>query len=212
MCVLLFSFIRSILSLTPVSSRTNPDEFPHLASSWIKDVRISSGSQVLSWLYSVFWVCSHFDSSVCLVVLSSEPQQRRKKKKKTRAWGWHSSRGCKTRVFYWHHWAGSLQGGGGGWGALWSKPNMPRHMKRPGWPFPLRRLDAKAQATGRSQQRWAWLWEASLGAGERAGLGATLAPRLIFIHSLAPPCLISGHPERADIRTTWSEEKTTAHF
>lgn len=49
-------------------------------------------------------------------------------------------------------------------------------------------------------------------AGERAGLGATLAPRLIFIHSLAPPCLISGHPERADIRTTWSEEKTTAHF
>lgn len=84
MCVLLFFFffIRSILSLTPVSSRTNPDEFPHLASSWIKDVRISSGSQVLSWLYSVFCVCSHFDSSVCLVVLSSEPQQRRKKNQK----------------------------------------------------------------------------------------------------------------------------------
>lgn len=101
MCVLLFFFffIRSILSLTPVSSRTNPDEFPHLASSWIKDVRISSGSQVLSWLYSVFCVCSHFDSSVCLVVPSSEPQQRRKKKKKNQGMGMTQQQGVQNQSF-----------------------------------------------------------------------------------------------------------------
>lgn len=212
MCVLLFSFIRLILSLTRFPQELTQMSFhtSHQAGSKTSGsaagVKFSPGCTVCS-------ECAHILTHQFVWLCCPASHSRgEKKKKKTRAWGWHSSRGCKTRVFYWHHWAGSLQGGGGGWGALWSKPNMPRHMKRPGWPFPLRRLDAKAQATGRSQQRWAWLWEASLGAGARAGLGATLAPRLIFIHSLAPPCLISGHPERADIRTTWSEEKTTAHF
>lgn len=39
---------------------------------------------------------------------------------------------------------------------------------------------------------------------ECAGLGATLTPSSSL--STHWPCLISGHPERADIRTTWSEE------
>lgn len=170
---------------TPVSSTTNPDEFPHLASNWIKDVRISSGSQALSWLYSVFWVCSHFDSSVCLVVLSSEPQQRRKKKQKNQGMGMTQQQGVQNQSFLLAPLSWEPSGRRRGVRSAVEKPDMPRHMKRPGWPFPLRRLDAKAQATGRSQQRWAWLWERASGR-ERAGLGATLAPRLIFIHSLAP--------------------------
>lgn len=43
-------------------------------------------------------------------------------------------------------------------GTCWAlKPHIPQQYERPGWPFPLRRLDARAQASSRSEQRGAWL-------------------------------------------------------
>lgn len=60
---------------------------------------------------------------------------------KTREWEWHSSKGCNQREWLWRWWCVG-------------EPNMLRHIKRLGWPFRLRPLDAKTRAAGRLQQIW----------------------------------------------------------
>lgn len=172
--------------------------------TWIKDLGISSRRD--SWLYSVFSVHSHLTHQfVWLVaVWSSEPQHRRAFLK-TRAWGWHSSRGCSPS-FYWHRWAGSLQGGRVGGEGCCEEPNMPRHMKGlvdhslwGDW-MQRRRPLAGQNKDGLDCER-----DPPLG-WESAGLGTKPSSSL----STHWPCLISSHPGRAVIKTIWSK-RTTSH-
>lgn len=116
-----------------------------------------------------------FDSSVCLLGCHVVPVSRCIFK--TREWEWHSSRGCNPR-FYWQPLSREPSGRGvGAGGGHCDEPNMLQHMKRPGWPFPLRPLDVK---TGP--------WQVSTNIvrlilqGEHTGLGATLTVHWTCLH------------------------------
>lgn len=158
-------------------SRNYPDGDPHLISS---DSMILGSVPEWSGLaaqYSLLRVCSYFDSSVCLVCCGLVQRAMvQEGVLKMGHEGWHSSRGY-NQSFYWHHWAQSLQGGGGGWGWL-KRPNMPWHMKglvdHSLWGDWIQRRRPLAG----QKKRWAWLYITKKKKQRPAGtwLEATLLP------------------------------------
>ena len=140
-----------------LSSRANPDEFPHLVSTGWKmsgPARAKSPGCMVCSEWAQIWLISLFGFLLWCGPVSHSITGRFKKP----GHGDDTAAGGTSLSLYWHHWARSLRAGRGGRAALWRAQHASAH-ERPGWPFPLRRLYAKAQATGRSEQRWAWLWE-----------------------------------------------------
>lgn len=124
-CVVL---VRRWSFFTPVSPRTNPDEFPHLISTGSKISGSAAEPSPLAVLYSMFWVCSDLTHQfVWFVALwSSEPQHRRAFWKPGH--GDDTAAGGATRVSTGTTELGAFGEAEGG-EERFEESNMPRHMK-----------------------------------------------------------------------------------
>lgn len=192
-----FSTTLILFFFSPVSTRTNPDEFPHLVWTGSKDLRISSGVKspgcTVCSEYAQIWLISLFGLLRCGPASYSIGGRF-----ENQGMGMTRQRGVQPEFLL---------------APLSWEPSGRRRGARSTVKSPTCLGTWKAwltipfEATG---CKGAGHWQVATKMGlivresprqERAGLGATSSSL-----STHWPCLISGHPERTDIRTTWSEE------